>query len=121
MTARTTKSAFVKASAVAFTAICALGVALQFLYSFGQLYHVYIVGYKAGGLSPHLISFGSTGLALYLAAAAGLAISLAIFIRQRGGVRRAKIAATLLAISLLSAVVIVCLVTSPFADVVSRG
>jgi len=101
-------------TAVAFVA------AVQCAYTFGQLYHVAIMAYKTGEVQPHLVSFGRLGVYSYFSLATIIAVTMLLFIKSKGGVRRAKVASAFLIISLVSAAVFAVLVLLPVSDVVIR-
>ncbi len=100
--------------------LCSIAISLQLLYAIGQVYHFAVMAYKGGGAVPHMISFGRSGVVIYLVVAIVMACGLWAFIRHRGGVRKAKAAALLLVSSLLSTALFVGLLITPYSDVVSR-
>jgi high-affinity Fe2+/Pb2+ permease len=65
-----------------------------------------IMTYKGGGTVPHMINFGISGALLYLVVAMAMIIGLWAFIKLRGGMRKAKAAALLLAFSLVSTLIL---------------
>ena len=95
-------------------------IAVQFLYTFGQLYHVFLVAYKAGGWMLHLVSFGRPGVYQYFIGAFFIAAALSVFIKRQGGMKNAKVATWLLVISLISTAVFFGLTVLPFIDIVER-
>jgi hypothetical protein len=103
-----------------FLLACAIVIGVQFLYVAGQVYHAATMAYKGGGFMPHMISFGSLGVLLYLVAAIAMAVGLWVFIKLRGGVRNAKMAMLLLIFLLVNTVAFVGLIVMPYSDVVSR-
>jgi hypothetical protein len=110
----TMKSAVVVAVLLA----CAIAIGLQFLYAAGQVYHFAIMAYKGGGTVPHMISFGRLGVLIYLVVAAAMAIGLCVFVRIRGGVEKAKVAALLLVFSLANTLIFISLLVMPYSDIV---
>jgi hypothetical protein len=100
---------------------CAIIICLQFLYAAGQVYHFAIMAYKSDGAVLHMISFGRLGVLMYLVVATAMAIGLWVFIRLRGGVEKAQVAALLLVFSLANTLILISLLVMPYSDIVSRS
>ncbi|RDS84296.1 hypothetical protein [Dyella psychrodurans] len=105
---------------IIFLTAVAFAVAVQCVYTFGQLYHVAIMAYKSGGLQPRLVSFGRFGVYLYFSLAIVIALAMLSFIKSKGGVSRTKIATTFLILSLISTAAFAALVLLPVSEVVIR-
>ncbi|MHA6204948.1 hypothetical protein ACXU4B_11025 [Dyella soli] len=111
----------VKGGSIAiFLIAVALVVAVQCAYTFGQLYHVAIMVYKSGGWQRRLVSFGQSGVYLYISLAIVIVLAMLSFIKSAGGVSRAKVATAVLIISLINSAVFAALVLLPVSEVVVR-
>ena len=121
MSARSNEAAMPSILVFTMLVLFAMVIGLQFLYTAGQICHIAIMAYKAGGFIPHLVSFGRLGVLLYFVVAIATATGLWAFIKHRGGARNAKTAMVLLVFSLVSSLAFTALIIMPYSDVVSRS